>query len=85
MYYIYVIKSDAFDRIYIGVTTDVDARVMQHNVGKTKSIKAYIPWRLIYTEEYSTKKDALVRERQIKRSGLIRKALKEESYNGPIV
>ncbi|HJN85459.1 MAG TPA: GIY-YIG nuclease family protein [Patescibacteria group bacterium] len=85
MYYLYVIKSDAFDRIYIGVSSDIDTRVAQHNARKVFSTKPYVPWRIIYSEVHGNKKSAFIRERQIKKSGLIRKALKEEGYQGPIV
>ncbi len=85
MYHVYVLKSDAFDRIYIGTTADVDTRVRQHNQGKTPSTSPYCPWRLIYIETYADKKSTLRRERQMKKSGVIRRALKQEIYTGPIV
>ena len=85
MYFIYVLKSDVFNRIYIGSTKDIDTRVVQHNQGKTPSTKSYRPWRLIYNEAFQTKHEALIREKQMKKSGLIRNALRKEEYNGPIV
>lgn len=85
MYYLYVIKSDVSDRIYIGVSADVATRVTQHNNKKVFSTRPYVSWRLIYTESFDSKTFALKRERQIKRSGAIRKLLKAEQYYGPIV
>ncbi|HBU27584.1 TPA: hypothetical protein DEB00_00515 [Candidatus Uhrbacteria bacterium] len=32
MYYLYIIKSDVFDRIYIGTTAHIDTRVTQHKI-----------------------------------------------------
>ncbi|PIQ67853.1 endonuclease [Candidatus Uhrbacteria bacterium CG_4_9_14_3_um_filter_41_35] len=85
MFYIYVLKSDASNRIYIGSTANINTRVMQHNQGKTPSTKPYKPWRLIYSESFQTKRESLIRERQMKKSGVIRNALREEKYNGLIV
>ncbi|MDP2632055.1 MAG: GIY-YIG nuclease family protein [Candidatus Uhrbacteria bacterium] len=85
MHTVYVIKSDAFNRIYIGTTEDVNTRLAQHNAGKTRSTKPYCPWRQIYSETFEDKSEALRRERQIKQSGLIRNALRNEDYRGPIV
>ena len=80
MYYVYVLKSIFHDRLYIGSTQDIQQRLRSHNAGKTKSIKAYIPFQLIYSESYEQKKDALIREKQIKNSGKIRKELKQGIY-----
>jgi putative endonuclease len=80
MYYVYVLKSDAHDRIYIGFSNDVDMRLKQHNAGKTKSTKAYRPWKLIHTEEFPDRVSARKREKQIQASGYIRSALKGGKY-----
>jgi putative endonuclease len=38
-----------------------------HNSGHTKSTKAYIPWEIVYYEEYNTKSEAIKREYALKR------------------
>lgn len=86
MYYVYVLKSVKSDRIYIGVTSDIQKRLVYHNTGKVTSTKPYFPYTVIYTEEYELKKEALQRERQIKKSGKLRKMLKyKQTLEGPIV
>ena len=80
MYYVYILKSIFHDRLYIGSTQNIEQRLLCHNAGKTKSIKAYIPFQLIYSETYQNKTDALKREKQIKNSGKIRKELKQGIY-----
>jgi putative endonuclease len=80
MHYVYVLKSIDHDRLYIGSTQDIEERIQRHNSGRTKSIKAYIPYKLIYSECYENKSDALKRERQMKNSGKIRKELKQGTY-----
>lgn len=64
---VYILKSLARDVIYIGSTGNLNKRLMGHNKGDTTSTKKYIPWEVIYTEEYDSKKEALARERQLKK------------------
>jgi putative endonuclease len=40
----------------------MEKRLKRHNQGKVKSTKAYKPWKVIYTEEFSTKSEAFQRE-----------------------
>ena len=76
-YYIYVLRSDDFKRNYVGFTSNVDARLNQHNQGKTRSTKAFRPWKLLYYERYGTKKEAIERERFLK-SGQGRDFIKQK-------
>ena len=45
------------------MSKDCTKRLKEHNSGKTQSTKAYIPWEIIHTEEYLTRKEA--RERDV--------------------
>ena len=67
MWFTYIIKSQNFNKYYVGYTEDLNRRIKEHNSGKTKSIVAYVPYELVYSEEYSLKSDARKRELQIKR------------------
>ncbi len=63
MYYLYVLSSLKFEnKFYIGVTSNLKRRLHQHNKGWSKSTKPYIPWALVYSEEYKTKEAAYKRE-----------------------
>ena len=66
MYFIYIIESLIVIRYYIGSTENLEIRLSAHNSGKVKSIRAYKPWELVYTERFDTKSEAIKRERQIK-------------------
>jgi len=66
MYKVYILKSINFRRYYVGHTADINKRVEDHNAGLTRSTKGYVPWELIYTEDYQTKAEAMRREKQIK-------------------
>ena len=66
MFFVYILYSDNFDRFYIGHTKEIAQRLKDHNRGKVRSTKAYLPWRVVYTERYVTKSDAFRREMEIK-------------------
>lgn len=66
MYIVYILFSFSSGRYYIGQTKNLEKRIFDHNRGKVKSTKAYLPWKVIYTEEFSTKSEAYQRELKIK-------------------
>lgn len=67
MYTVYILRSEKFDKIYVGYTSNLEARILSHNeLGKTGWTVKYRPWQLVYTEEYQTKEGAMMRERELK-------------------
>jgi len=66
MYFTYVLKCRDFDFLYKGHCEDLKERLKQHNSGMTKSIKAYVPFELIYKEEFETRDEAIKREKYFK-------------------
>ncbi len=66
MYKVYVIKSINFDWIYVGMTTDIERRLHDHNVGYNKSTKAKAPYSLLFVEEYPDSSSARNREKYLK-------------------
>jgi len=68
MYHLYVIESTKIKRKYIGITDDVQKRLIQHNQKRVRSTKAYVPWRLVYREDYLTKTEARKREIELKKN-----------------
>ena len=67
MYFVYILKSRNFDRYYTGHSADINKRIAEHNRGKVKSTKAYVPWEIVYSEIFNTKSEAFNREMQIKK------------------
>ena len=65
MFHAYILKSKN-GNYYVGSCENTNVRLNQHNKGLVKSTKRYMPWELIYIEEYSDLKNARKRERQIK-------------------
>ena len=68
MYYVYIIYSQALDKIYKGFTGNLKNRFAEHNAGKVKTTKNDSPWKLIYYEAFMNKTDAM-REELFLKSG----------------
>ena len=66
MYYVYAIKSEVDGRVYVGLSKDVNKRLLEHNAGRTKSTKGYRQWKLVYSEEVGSRVDARIREKYLK-------------------
>jgi len=66
MYFTYIIQSLKTRRYYVGHTGDLQQRLSEHALGKTKSISHQQPFVLVYAEEFIDKHGAYRRERQIK-------------------
>ena len=75
MFYVYILKSEVDGRLYKGMTTDFQKRIEQHNLGKNKSTKGFLPWVMVYKEEFETRVEARAREKYFK-SGIGREYLK---------
>lgn len=67
MYSVYILKSTKTNKYYIGHTSDIIGRLKRHNKGLSKYTKKFIPWELIYHEEYNTKSEAYRRKIEIKK------------------
>ncbi len=65
-YYIYVLKSDKNNDIYIGSTANLEKRIILHNQGKVKSTKAYRPWKLLEYYERNSRSEAMKYEKFLK-------------------
>jgi putative endonuclease len=77
MYFAYVLKSIEHDYLYKGLCHDLEKRILQHNSGMTESIRPYIPFKLVYFEEFETEKEAIEREKYFK-SAAARRYLKNK-------
>ncbi len=67
MYTVYVLYSEKYDKHYTGFSSDFDQRMISHNIlGKKGWTKRYRPWKVIHTEEFQTKSEAMKREKWLK-------------------
>ena len=65
-YYIYILEC-ADNTLYTGYTNDLDNRLKAHNAGKgAKYTKSRLPVKLVYSESFDDKKEAMSREWFIK-------------------
>lgn len=54
--FVYVIRSEADGRFYVGMTENLERRLNEHNNGKTKSTKGYRPWILVHSDRITARK-----------------------------
>ncbi|MDZ7715750.1 MAG: GIY-YIG nuclease family protein [Balneolaceae bacterium] len=67
MFTVYALYSPSYDKIYVGFTSDLDARMLSHNkLGKKGWTIQFRPWEIVHTEEFETKAEAMRREKQLK-------------------
>ncbi|MDD5551090.1 MAG: GIY-YIG nuclease family protein [Candidatus Omnitrophica bacterium] len=82
-YYVYILQSIKYKKLYIGYTEDLKKRFKEHNRGLNTSTKPFLPWQLIHYEAYRHDKDAKRREKYLKTSQgsrLLKRMLKEYFY-----
>ena len=66
-YYVYVLICED-GSYYTGYAKDINSRVKQHMTGiGARYTRLHRPKRLVYTEEFDTRGDAVRREREIKK------------------
>ena len=80
MHSVYVLRSEKDSGFYIGYSTNLRARLKEHNTGGSFATANRRPWNLIYYEAYLNQADAIGREKYLK-SGSGRKFLKAQLRN----
>lgn len=77
MYKVYILYSHLYDKTYTGQTSDLDERIVYHNeTGVGTFTSKYRPWVLIHEETYTTRAEAMKREKWFK-SGVGRMLIKQ--------
>ncbi|WP_439483517.1 GIY-YIG nuclease family protein [Cyclobacterium plantarum] len=67
MFTVYALYSEKFDKIYIGFTSNLQKRLISHNELGTKGWTIrYRPWKVIHTETFESKIEAMNREKYLK-------------------
>jgi putative endonuclease len=68
-YFIYITTNSEKEVLYIGVTNNLKRRLSEHecNKGKPETFAGkYYCYKLVYWERFTTAKDAIAREKQLK-------------------
>lgn len=60
-YFVYLLKREGMDQIYIGFTSNLKRRLEEHRVRGD--------WKLVYFEGFKSEEDARIRERKLKQYG----------------
>jgi putative endonuclease len=68
VYYVYLLRSISSGRLYKGFCSDLEQRLHEHNSGKTASTRPFIPWEIVYFEEFKSINQAIAREKYLKTS-----------------
>ena len=63
---------------YVGYTNNIQKRLKQHNSNKGAKFTKGRKWKVIYSEKFTTKKEAISREYYIKNNKSLRKKIKEK-------
>lgn len=67
MHYVYIIKSQKIpDKLYVGYTLDIKARLKTHNSGDSIYTASFMPWELIWYCSFNDKIKALEFEKYLK-------------------
>jgi putative endonuclease len=69
MYYVYVLHSKSDCGLYIGFSSNLRQRIVEHRQGLAFATAFRGPWDLVYYEAYADEEDALGRERFLKSGG----------------
>ena len=83
MYYVYEISSLGKKYIYVGITSNLSARLKRHNSGHERTTRPYRPFKLILHEGYLTRQEAREREKFLK-SGVGKEYLRRLERTGRV-
>lgn len=66
-YYVYIIYSQSGDCYYRGFSENPEKRLLQHNNKESRYTSKHCDWTLTYLERFETKREALIREKGLKK------------------
>ena len=78
-YFVYVIGNYKNSKLttYVGFTNNLKKRLSLHNKGRGAKFTRGRTWKMIYSEKYLTKKEAISREYYIKKNRKLRNLIRE--------
>lgn len=68
MTYVYILRSlRSPKQLYVGSTSDLVARLGEHNLCTSRHTSKFAPWQIVYHEKFQEQGDGIRRELQIKK------------------
>jgi len=79
-YFVYLIGNYKKSKVttYVGYTKNLENRLKLHNNGKGAKFTRGRIWKLLYSEKFKTKKEAILRECYIKKNRKFRNFVKKK-------
>ena len=80
VYYVYLLGSSDKSKLitYVGYTNNLKKRLNMHNIGKGAKFTRGRKWKIMYTEKFATKNEAISREYYIKNNRTLRNQIKKK-------
>ena len=69
MFTVYILFSEKRSRYYVGQTQNIDLRLKRHNQGLVPSTRQGVPWKLVLHVQVSSRSEAILLEKKIKKRG----------------
>lgn len=66
MFYVYLIRSELENWVYVGFSKNINLRFIEHNSGFVKSTKHYKPFELIFVQIVNNSTEARLLEKFLK-------------------
>jgi putative endonuclease len=66
VFHVYILQSESTGGYYIGQTQDLPGRLAYHNAGYSVYTRNRGPWKLVHSESYATRSEAVLREQTLK-------------------
>jgi putative endonuclease len=66
-FYVYIMANSHDTVLYTGVTNEIESRVCDHKAGRSKFTAKYNCTKLVYFEQYTDVRNAIHREKQLKK------------------
>ena len=67
LHFVYIIYSGTYNKYYKGYSLAPLKRLVQHNNKESRYTSSFTPWKLVYIEQFQTQKEALIREKRLKK------------------
>jgi len=77
-YFVYALQSEKDKHLYIGMTTNLQARLLKHNSGCVPSTKARRPFKIVFVEDVGNDRQYAREREKYWKSGIGRETIKSQ-------